>query len=61
MVARFSSSMNSRAMFLEPSYIEAADLQLFTDASSTHRFGAFFAGEWLRGDWTQSQKQCFIQ
>ena len=48
-------------MFLEPSYIEAADLQLFTDSSGSHGFGAFFAGEWLRGDWTQSQKQRLIQ
>ena len=43
-------------MFLDVDITSAEDLQLFTDASGAKGFGAYFAGDWLRGDWTPSQQ-----
>ena len=35
---------------------ETNDIQLFTDASGAKGFGAYFAGDLLRGDWAPSQQ-----
>ena len=43
-------------MFLEDTWIEADDLELYTDASGSKGFGAYFDGEWIRGDWLPSQQ-----
>ena len=53
---QFLPSWNGRSMFLEPTWTEADDLQLFTDASGTKGFGAYFDKEWIRGDWLPSQR-----
>ena len=42
-------------MMLDPHTPKAADMQLYTDASSTHGFGAYYLGEWFRGDWRKQQ------
>ena len=47
--ARFLPTWNGRAMFLEPQWSDADSLNLFTDASGAHGFGAFFEGSWLKG------------
>ena len=36
-------------MFLDPGWISAETLNLFTDASGTHGFGGYFSGPWFRG------------
>ena len=53
---QFLSSWNGRFIFLESGCTEADDLQLFINASGTKGFGAYFAGERLRGDWLPSQR-----
>lgn len=51
----FLPSWNGVAMFLEPEWTTADSLQLFTDASGSLGFGAYFKGAWLRGDWQPHQ------
>ena len=46
------SSWTGKSFFLFKDWTPAADLQLQTDASGTHGYGAYFSGRWLRGDWT---------
>ena len=43
-------------MFLDPGGISADTLNLFTDASGTHEFGAYFNGSWFRGSWLPHQE-----
>ena len=43
--AHFLPSWNGRAMFLDPKWISADSLNLFTVASGSLGFGAFFNGE----------------
>ena len=54
--ARFLPSWNGVAMFLDPSWTDADTLNLFTDASGTRGFGAYFDGSWFRGSWLAHQE-----
>ena len=54
--ARFLPSWNGRAMFLDPEWISADSLHLFTDASGSHGFGTNFDGSWCRGSWLPHQR-----
>lgn len=58
---RFLPQWNGRAPFLEPAWTPAEALNLFTDASGTHGFGAYFSGAWLRGPWQPHQMLRSIQ
>ena len=49
--ARFLHLWNGVSMFLDPSWTDADTLNLFTDASGTLGFGAYFDGSWFRGSW----------
>ena len=42
---------NGTAFFLEPAWVPASDLQLFSDASSTIGYGAYWNGAWLNQRW----------
>ena len=53
--ARFLPSWNGVAMFLDPRWTDADTLNLFTDASGTLGFGAYFDGAWFRGSWLPHQ------
>ena len=53
--ARFLPSWNGRAMFLDPEWSTADSLHLFTDASGSYGFGAFFDGSWCRSSWLPHQ------
>ena len=53
----FSSSWNGKAMFLNSRWTPAHHLNLFTDASSTIGFGAYWNGAWFSQHWPQ-QLQC---
>ena len=62
--ARFLPSWNGGvSMFLDPSWTDADTLNLFTDASGTLGFGAYFDGSWFRVSWLPHQElsQRFIQ
>ncbi|KAL5481226.1 hypothetical protein EMCRGX_G021350 [Ephydatia muelleri] len=45
----FLPSWNGVAMFLDPEWTAADSLQLYTDASGSLGFGAYFNGAWFRG------------
>ncbi len=51
----FLPSWNGVAMFLDPDWTPAEDMELFTDASGTLGYGAYYDGSWLRSDWAPHQ------
>ena len=53
--ARFLPQWSGRAKFLDPQWSSPASLNLYTDASGSHGFGAYFDGAWLRGIWPPHQ------
>ena len=52
---------NGKTYFLNPSWSLAQDLELYTDASGTLGYGAYFGGAWLRADWLPHQMFHSIQ
>ncbi len=54
---RYLPTWNGTTKFLEPTWTPAQDLELFTDASGSWGFGAYFAGAWLSIPWTSSQQR----
>ena len=46
---------------LQADWQTAADLNLFTDASGTLGFGAYFKGAWIMGTWSKEQLSRSIQ
>ena len=52
----FLPSWNGVAMFLDPEWTAADSVQLYTDASGSLGFGAYFNGAWFRGDWQPHQR-----
>ena len=55
----FLPSWNGTANFLEQEWTDADSLQLYTDASGRLGFAAYWAGEWIRGDWLPHQQLPF--
>ena len=53
--AHFLPQWNGRAKFLDPQWSGPASLNLYTDASGLHGFGAYFDRAWLRGTWPPHQ------
>ena len=53
---RFLPEWNGVAMFLDPDWTCANTLNLFTNASGTSGFGAYFNGSWFRGSWLPHQQ-----
>ena len=47
---------NGSAPILEPTWSSSSSLHLFTDASATHGFGAYYNGSWFRGPWLPHQQ-----
>ena len=48
-------------LMLQADWQTAADLNLFTDASCTLGFGAYFEGAWIMGTWSKEQLSRSIQ
>ena len=46
---------------LQPNWESSHDLQLYTDASGTLGFGAYFKGSWFFGTWSEMQLKHSIQ
>lgn len=46
----FLDTYNGRSLFLDGP-MSSVDLELFTDASGAHGFGAYFQGEWCAAPW----------
>ncbi|KAM3924714.1 uncharacterized protein RB166_008052 [Leptodactylus fuscus] len=53
---RFLASYNGRSLMLEAA-VTAGDLNLFTDASGSMGFGAFWDGRWCVGSWPEEWKE----
>ena len=53
----FLPSWNGIAMFVEHTWTDADTLELYTDASGRLGLGAYWAGEWIRGDWLPHQRR----
>ena len=52
----FLPTWNGTAQFVDQQPTDAADLELYTDASGTHGCGAYFQGEWFHHDWQPHQQ-----
>ena len=57
----FLPSWNGKALFLESSWTSNESLSLYTDASGSHGYGAYYHGAWLRADWLPHQSSHDIQ
>ena len=57
----FLPSWNGVSLMLQTNWTTAADLRLYTDASGTLGFGAYFQGAWIMGTWSQQQLANSIQ
>ena len=51
----FLPSWNGVAMMLDTHYSFAEDMEIYTDVSGTHGFGACYRSDWLRGNWEPFQ------
>ena len=51
---------NGRSFFLQPGWSPAPHMHLFTDASGTLGYGAYFGGRWFSGTWLPDQQTCCI-
>ena len=47
----FASSWNGQSFFLEPTWTPSTKFDLFTDASGTIGYGAYWKGNWLTSPW----------
>ena len=54
---------NGRSFFLHNAWIPATELGLYTDASGSWGFGAYYGAEqrWLQGKWTDDQAELSIE
>ena len=52
----FLPSWNGVSIFLDPNWKDAETINLFTDASGTLGYGAYFNGAWFHGDWSPHQR-----
>ena len=57
----FLPGWNGVSLMLQADWQTAADLNLFTDASGTLGFGAYFKGAWIMGTWSKEQLSRSIQ
>ena len=55
MWTEFLRHWNGRSFFLEDHLTAAPDFELYTDASGAHGHGAYYQGQWFRGDFETSQ------
>ena len=57
----FATLWNGASFMLLPQWTLSPDLQLFTDSSGTLGIGAYCAGAWFNGRWTEEQIPQSIQ
>ena len=56
----FLPDWNGVAMFLDPAWTTADQMELYTDASGTLGYGAYFQGHWFRAAWEPLQRPPFV-
>jgi len=47
----FLPTWNNTAKFIDPNSVLAVDMLLYTDASSSHGYGAYYQGAWFFHAW----------
>lgn len=47
----FLASWNGRSLFLDTGWTPSPQMELYTDASSTIGYGAYYNGQWFAGTW----------
>ena len=52
----FLQTWNGTEQFIDQCPTDAADLELYTDASGRHGCGAYFQGEWFHHEWQPHQQ-----
>ena len=52
----FLPQWNGISYFLDSDITQASALNLYTDASGTHGYGAYYQGAWFRGNWAPQQR-----
>ena len=57
----FLPSWNGISLMLQPDWQAAADMDLYTDASGTVGYGAYFQGSWFAETWTEHHRHHSIQ
>lgn len=50
---KFLNGWNGKSFFLEENITCTYDISLYTDASSKHGFGGYYAGRWFQGKWPE--------
>lgn len=48
---QFLSNWNGISFFYDDNITEAADMQLYTDASGSYGFGGYYQGKWFSEPW----------
>ena len=56
----FFPDWSGTSLILESNWTPSTNMQLFTDASGTNGWGAYWSGKWLQGQWSESQLQMDI-
>ena len=46
---------SGKTLILENHWTPSTSMQLFTDASGTYGWGAYWNGKWLQGKWSEAQ------
>ena len=57
----FLPSWNGVSIMLQPDWEAAADMDLYTDASGTIGYGAYFQGSWIADTWAEHHRHHSIQ
>ena len=57
----FLPGWNGVSLMLQADWVQASDLQLYTDASGTLGYGAYYNKAWLSGRWSSMQLERSIQ
>ena len=56
----FLPGWSGTSLILESNWTPSTNMQLFTDASGTNGWGAYWSGKWLQGQWSETQLQMDI-
>jgi len=56
----FLANWSDKSLILSNKWIPSPMLHLYTDASGSHGWGAYWSGRWLQSSWTPAQQQMDI-
>ena len=56
MVAGLSAPVVRKSLILQSNWLHSESMQLYTDASGTQGWGAYWSGRWLQRSWSTTQQ-----